>query len=74
MADGAAARPDGRYPGRVHRDLAVMLADGGECLSDLGALRDQADLFGRVASDATAWRVIDALDGERLERVRAARA
>jgi hypothetical protein len=61
-------------PGHVLRDLAVMLADGGDCLSDLGAMRDQADLFGRVASDATAWRVIDALDTERLERVRAARA
>jgi len=61
-------------PGRVLRDLAVMLADGGDCLSDLGALRDQPDLFGRVASDATAWRVIDALDTEHLELVRAARA
>ena len=61
-------------PGRVLRDLAVMLADGGDCLSDLGAIRDQADLFGRVASDATAWRVIDALDAERLEGIRAARA
>jgi hypothetical protein len=60
-------------PGRVLRDLAVMLADGGDCLSDLGALRDQADLFGLVASDATAWRVIDALDDQRLEAVRAAR-
>jgi Transposase DDE domain group 1 len=60
-------------PGRVLRDLAVMLADGGDCLHDLGAIRDQADLFGRVASDATAWRVIDALDEERLQAVRAAR-
>ena len=37
-------------PGWVLRDLAVMLADGGDCLSDLGALRDQEGLFGRVAS------------------------
>ena len=51
-----------------------MLADGGDCLHDLGAIRDQADLFGRVASDATAWRVIDAIDQERLEAIRAARA
>ena len=28
-------------PGVVARDLAVMLCDGGDCLSDLGALRDQ---------------------------------
>lgn len=61
-------------PGRVVRDLAVMLAGGGDCLSDLGALRDQADLFGVVASDSTAWRVIDAIDSERLEAIRQARA
>ena len=45
--------------GRVVRDLAVMLADGGECVSDLGAIRDQQALFGPVASDSTAFRVID---------------
>jgi hypothetical protein len=28
----------------VIRDLAVMLADGGDCLTDLGAVRDQAVL------------------------------
>ena len=36
-----------------------MLADGGDCLADLGAVRDQARLFGEVASDSTAFRVID---------------
>lgn len=60
-------------PGRVLRDLAVMLAGGGDCLHDLAAIRDQVDLFGRVASDATAWRVIDATGAERLEAIRAAR-
>ena len=40
-------------PGRVIRDLAVMLADGGDCLSDLRAVRDQQVLFGPVASDAS---------------------
>ena len=45
----------GRHqPGRVLRDLAVMLADGGGALCDLGALRHQQVLFGLVASDATA--------------------
>ncbi|MDQ6805778.1 MAG: hypothetical protein M3065_12605 [Actinomycetota bacterium] len=39
--------------GVVVRDLAVMLADGGECVSDLGAQRDQQPLFGPVASDST---------------------
>ena len=37
-----------------------MLADGGDCLADLRAVRDQQPLFGPVASDATAFRVIDA--------------
>src|SRR5680860_748040 len=61
-------------PGRVVRDLALMLADGGDCLSDLGVLRDQVDLFGAVASDSTAWRVIDAIDEGCLEGIRAGRA
>jgi len=46
-------------PGRVIRDLAVMLADGGECVSDLGAVREQDALFGEVASDSTAFGMID---------------
>ena len=62
-------------PGRVVRDLAVMLADGGDALSDLRALRDQGTLFGSVASDATAWRVIDAIaEHELLGALRRARA
>jgi Transposase DDE domain group 1 len=67
----------GRHdPGRVVRDLAVMLADGGDCLSDLRAVRDQRPLFGAVASDATAFRVIDAIatDPELVDALRAARA
>jgi hypothetical protein len=45
----AAAFPHCRQhdPGSVVRDLAVMLADGGDCLSDLCVLRDHPDLFGR---------------------------
>ncbi len=63
-------------PGRVARDLAVMLADGGDALCDLGAVRDQRPLFGPVASDATAYRLIEriAADAGALERIRAARA
>jgi len=52
-------RRSGHDPGRVVRDLAVMLADGADCLADIGALRDQDALFGAVASDSTAFRVID---------------
>jgi Transposase DDE domain group 1 len=62
--------------GRVIRDLAVMLADGGDCLSDLRAIRDQEPLFGPVASNATAFRLLDriAADPELLTALRAARA
>jgi hypothetical protein len=59
-------------PGVVLRDLVVMLADGGDCLADLGGLRDQLELFGAVASDATAFRVVDSIDEERLTRLRSA--
>ena len=57
--EGLKARQSGHDPGRVVRDLAVMLADGGDCVADIGALRDQDALFGAVASDSTAFRVVD---------------
>ena len=59
-------RRRGHDPGRVIRDLAVMLADGGECVSDLGAVRDQEALFGAIASDSTAFRTVDRVASERL--------
>jgi len=59
-------RRRGHDPGRVIRDLAVTLADGGECVSDLGAVCEQEALFGPVASDSTAFRVIDRVASERL--------
>jgi hypothetical protein len=59
-------RRRGHDLGRVIRDVAVMLADGGECVSDLGAMRDQHALFGKVASDSTAFRVIDRVASEEL--------
>lgn len=61
-------------PGQVAVDLAVTLADGGEAISDLAVLRDQRALFGPVASDATAWRQLSAMDSGALDRLRAARA
>jgi hypothetical protein len=61
-------------PGRVLVDVAVMLADGGEAISDLAVLRDQPGLFGSVASTATAWRVLDGVDDAALDRLRQARA
>jgi hypothetical protein len=50
--------PHAHDRGAVLRDLVVMLADGGGCLSDLASLRDQPELFGRVASTPTAWRIV----------------
>lgn len=67
----------GRHdPGRVIRDLAVMLASGGDSVSDMIVLGGQERLFGGVASQATARRAIAwvAEDPARLERLRAARA
>jgi Transposase DDE domain group 1 len=73
---GLKQRRRGHDPGRVIRDLAVMLADGGECVSDLGGQRDQDALFGQVASDSTAFRVVDRIASTPglLEAVRAAHA
>lgn len=51
-------------PGQVARDLTVMLASGGSHLADLRAVRDQEPLFGTVASDATAWRTVEAIAGD----------
>jgi hypothetical protein len=59
--------------GMVLRDLVVMLADGGDCVSDLAALRDQPDLFGEVASTSTAWRVVDAVGPKQLVALAEAR-
>ena len=74
---GGVRRRRGRHdPGRVIADLAVMLADGGDCLSDLRAMRDQAPLFGQVASASTAFRLVDAIasDPAGLERLRSSHA
>ncbi len=73
---GMKQRRRGHDPGRVIRDLAVMLADGGDAVCDLGAVRDQAVLFGPVASDSTAFRMIDKIAGDPalLDGLRAAHA
>jgi hypothetical protein len=60
--------------GRVLTQMAMTLAGGGRCVSDVAVLRDQPSLFGEVASDATVWRVFDAIGEDTLEAVRSARA
>jgi hypothetical protein len=73
---GIKQRRRGHDPGSVIRDLAVMLADGGECVSDLGAVREQDALFGEVASDSTAFRTVSRIASEpgMLGALRAAHA
>lgn len=61
-------------PGKVLADLATMLIDGGECLSDLAALATQPALFGEVASHSTAHRLVHALGGQEIEALDQARA
>jgi DDE family transposase len=61
-------------PGRVLVDVAVMLADGGDCVTDLDAYRGQERLFGARASETTTHRVLKAVDEALLGEVRAARA
>jgi hypothetical protein len=60
-------------PGRLVVDLATSLIDGGDSVSDLGALAEQSDLFGQVASPSTASRLLCALAEEELAAIRAAR-
>lgn len=67
-------RGTGHDPGRIATDLAVMLADGGEAIADLAVLRDQAGVFGSVASTPTAWRMLADTDERTLASLRSARA
>ncbi|MGX1507614.1 UNVERIFIED_CONTAM: hypothetical protein RKD43_006239 [Streptomyces graminofaciens] len=67
-------RGTGHDPGRIATDLAVMLADGGETITDLAVLRDQGEVFGPVASTPTTWRLLAGVDERALDRLRSARA
>jgi hypothetical protein len=60
--------------GRVLADLAVAVADGATGIDDIRALRDQAGLFGHVASTPTAWRALNEIGGLQLARIDRARA
>jgi hypothetical protein len=73
---GLKRRQRGHDPGRVIRDLAVMVADGGECVSDLGTVREQDALFGAVASGSTAFRTVQkiAADPDLIDALASAHA
>jgi hypothetical protein len=60
--------------GRVLADTAVLIADGGRVLSDLATLRDQAELYGPVASDPTLWRTLNEVGELQRRRIAGARA
>ena len=48
-------------PGKILLDLAISVAIGGDCLADISVVRAEPAVFGRVASDPTVSRLIDAL-------------
>ena len=56
-------------PGVVLTHLAVGIADGADCLSDLTALKEQEELFGPVASVPTAWRALQATSSKELRGI-----
>ena len=60
-------------PGKVMADLAVCVALGGRCLSDLSLLRCDKEVFGPVASDPTVSRLVGTL-ADHVEAVEAAEA
>lgn len=49
--------------GRVLADLACAVADGARVISDFRVMRDQAELFGPVASVPVAWRTLKEIAG-----------
>jgi hypothetical protein len=64
-------------PGKILLDVALAVALGGDCLSDVPVLRAEPAVFGPVASDPTVSRLVDTLAGagsRALDAVRRARA
>src|SRR5919202_4922108 len=69
----AGERAPGQDRGRLGAQVAVMLAGGGCCVTDMAALRDQPDLFGEVASAATLRRAVNDIDAATLDALRRTR-
>ncbi|MFF4148437.1 IS1380 family transposase [Streptomyces sp. NPDC001698] len=64
-------------PGKILLDVALAVALGGDCLSDVSMLRAEPAVFGSVASDPMVSRLVDTLatSGKRaLTAIRRARA
>ena len=66
---GRTAPQTAHDPGRVLTDLAVMIADGGEAISDIATLADQPGVLGPVASDSTRWRVLDSIGEVEMDAI-----
>ncbi len=60
--------------GQVLTDVAVLLADGGEAISDIDVLRHQSQVLGPVASAPTVWRALDEVTPARRKKIATARA
>lgn len=58
-------------PGKIITDLAVSLALGGDCLADVGLVRSEPGVYGRVASDPTISRLVAQLAGDAPAALRA---
>jgi hypothetical protein len=71
---GSRERRSAQDPGRVLCDVAVMLADGGDCVTDMDAYRGQERRFGARASETMTHRVLKSIDETLLAGVRDARA
>ncbi len=61
-------------PGRTLGQMALALADGAICLSDLAAVRAQESMFGQVASEASVWRTFTQIGSVESRGIAAARA
>jgi len=67
---GALSRPEVTHNrGAVIRDVAVAIAGGAENLAGTAVLRNQARLFGPVASTPTLWRSLNEIDHAGLARI-----
>ncbi|MTB71960.1 IS1380 family transposase [Arsenicicoccus cauae] len=60
--------------GRVLVDVATMLVDGGEAISDIAVLRDQEGVLGPVVSAPTVWRTLDEVTPGRMKKIAVSRA
>lgn len=67
-------RGRGHDRGQVLTHLAVAIADGAARVTDIAVLGRQPAVFGAVASVATTWRTLEALDASAQDAVGRARA